>query len=136
MICRLRSTSGVGSGEQVDSTSASGRHLAQQQRAVAPDRVAFEAQQGARLLGGKLAHLRRGDDRFGEFELPGVDPLELGMAPLARRLAAFGRRAERLQMDIFDPRLGEPVREDVLREPGLRDSGTARTSISRSTPAA
>jgi hypothetical protein len=39
-------------------------------------------------------------------------------------------------MDIIDPRLGQSARSGDLEKPGRRDSGSARTSITRSTPAA
>jgi hypothetical protein len=41
--------------------------------------------------------------RFGQFELAGVDALQLGVPPRPRRLAPRRRRAERLQVDIVDP---------------------------------
>ena len=67
----------------------------QEQSSVAPGWVALEAKQGAWLFGCEGAHLSGRDDCLGEFELAGVYTLQIGMAALACRLAAFGRRAER-----------------------------------------
>jgi hypothetical protein len=73
-------------------------------------------QQGARLLGrqiqhhGALGHGRRC------FQLPGIDALELGLAPRPCRLAPGGGRAERAQMDIVDVSFRERVLERRLGE--------------------
>ena len=75
-------------------------------------------------------------DRFGKFELAGVDALQIGVPPGPRRGAAFRGRPERLQVHIFDAGFLERGRAAVIFEkPGRRDSGSARTSITRSTPA-
>ena len=78
-----------------------------QHRPVALGRVALEAQQGARSLRCEREHLRRLRDRLGKLELTGIDALEIRMPPGARSRPALGRRAERFQMDIFDPRFGQ-----------------------------
>ena len=64
------------------------------------------------------------EDRFHPFGMPG-----------AHRVAARLRRAETLQMQIVDALLVQTRASWRLEKPGLRDCGTARTSISSPTRA-
>ena len=58
------------------------------------------------------------------------------MPPGPRRSATLRGGAERLQVNIIDSGFCQaPLRSGVLEKPGRRDSGSARTSITRSTPA-
>ena len=70
-------------------------------------RFALHAQQCAWPFSRKIEHLRRLSDGFQEFELTGVDSLQILMPSGARCGAAFGGRAKRFQVDIFDTRLFE-----------------------------
>ena len=70
----------------------------------------------ARLLARKREHLRGLGDRFGQLELPRVNAFEVGVPPGARRCAAIRRRAERLQMDIFNSRFLESAAKRRLGE--------------------
>lgn len=81
-------------------------------------RLTLHAQQRARLLTGKLQHLRALHHRLRKLELPGIDSLELGVTSGARGGPPVGWRAERLQMDIFDPRLVERRPKRRFRKAG------------------
>ena len=64
-------------------TAASRATAASNSDAVASGGFALVAEQGARLLRGQLAHLLGLDDRLGQLELAGVDPLQI-LLPAAR----------------------------------------------------
>ena len=74
------------------------------------------AEQGARLLARKVEHLRALRHGLGKLELTGIDAHEIVVPSGPRRGTSVRRRA-------------------VFEKPGRREFGTARTSITRFTPA-
>ena len=96
--------------------------------------LALVAQQRARLFRRQLPHLPGLDDRLGEIELPGVDPLEVLVPPGPSRRSPIGvPKALRWTYSMLTS--ASAFFNGFLEKPGLREFGTARTSITRSTPA-
>lgn len=74
-------------------------------------------------------------DGFGKLQLAGVDPIEVFGPSGPRRRPPVGRGAEHSQVDLVDPDFRQLVPEQVHGKSGRRELGTARTSMTRSTPA-
>ena len=120
-------------GEEVDHLGIRGDRF-EQQGAVAMRGLALEAQQRARLFRRQLEHLRGLRHRFGQLELAGIDALQVRVPPgrAAARPSAGVPSAFRWTYSI--PASSSAPRAASWRNPGRRDSGSARTSITRSTP--
>ena len=103
---------------------------------MAVHRVALETKQSARHFRCQHSHRRGLSLRLGQLELAGIDQLQRRDVALLGRVAAGLGRAERLEMDVSDSDLGKSCGSDVLEKPGRRDSGKARTSMTRRTPTA
>ena len=101
--------------------------------AVAEMRVALEAQQAGAMVARQGNRLGQGGERFVACHMGGEDRRHPGRIAGPCRIAACLGRAQALQMPVADPRrLGRPGQQ-LRGNPGLRERGTARTSISRST---
>jgi hypothetical protein len=103
--------------------------------AVTLHRVLLEAEQASAATAREAAGVRQLGLRLVAFHMRAEDPFHsLGMAG-AHRIPPGFRRSECLQMDIPDSLLVQCRGELRFENPGLRDWGTARMSISSPTRA-
>jgi hypothetical protein len=77
------------------------RDRRQQKGSVASSRVALVAKQSAGFFVCEANHLPAFGDRFGQFELAGVNALEVFMTPCSRGGTPISGRPERAKMDVI-----------------------------------
>lgn len=105
------------------------RHALGDHEAVAAAGVVLEAEKAGAGAGGDAEGFFHVAPCAFRLQVRGEDAAEGGPVVAPRRRASRGRRAKAAQADITDARLKRRAARTFFEKPGLRERGTARTSI-------